>query len=261
MRLATLSALWALSAGATLGACAGAVVPESPRPEQREALLVLPGFGYSHGATAMFRALRAALTEDGIDLFVPNYVERGGLDESRAELRGFIRDNHLERYARVHVFAYIAGAWTLNPLLDSAAMPNVVTIVYDRSPMQERAPRVAYDKLHFLTWLRYGQPVFDMARRRYPALATGSPRVGIVVETRPTSLIKRYSKTALSYGPLRFECDQFDQRFDDCIYVSLSHDELYTRFGDVLPDVLAFIKAGRFTDAATRAAPTVSPLP
>ena len=55
----------------------------------------------------------------------------------------FIQDNNLARYERLHVFAFLAGAWTLNPLLDGRALPNLATVVYDRSPYQERAPRIA----------------------------------------------------------------------------------------------------------------------
>jgi hypothetical protein len=244
-----------------LTACAGSVVPRAPQPATRDALLVLPGFGYSNAAERQFRQAQAALAAENIDLFAPDYVEREGLDESREELREFIAEQNLGQYRRIHVFAFIAGAWTLNPLLDSAPLPNVATVIYDRSPMQERAPRVADDKLHFLTWLFYGRPVFDMARSPYPQLMSPGPRVGILVETKPTKFLRRFRKKALSYGPIRFECDALGQRRDDCIYVDLNHDELYLRFMDVLPEVLAFIRTGRFTDAAIRTPPDKVPLP
>jgi len=244
----------------TLQACAGSVIPRAPEPARREALVILPGFGYSRGARNVFRAVQTQLAADAIDVYAPAYVERGGLGESRDKLREFLSDHHLAAYSKVHVFAFIAGAWTLNPLLDSIAMPNLATVVYDRSPMQERAPRIADDKLHFLTWLRYGRPVFDMARMPYPPLGAAGPRVGVLIETKPTGLLRKYAKTALSYGPLSFACNDFGQRFDDCAYVAMSHDELYTRFEDVLPEVLAFIRDGRFTANANRVAPTANPL-
>ena len=243
-----------------LQACAGSVVPLAPVPAQREALLVLPGFGYSQGATRKFRALRATLAADGVDLYTPSYIERGGLLESRDALRAFLAAHDLAAYSRVHVFAFIAGAWTLNPLLDSMPLPNLATVIYDRSPMQERVPRVADERLHFLTWVRFGQPVFDVARTPYSPLSATGPRVGILVETRPTRLVRLYAKSALSYGPLLFACDSFGQRFDDCAYVAYSHDELYTHFGEVLPEILAFMRDGRFTARANRVAPSGNPL-
>ncbi len=244
-----------------LTACAGAVVPRAPQPETRDALLVLPGFGYSRTSERVFRAAQAQLAGENIDLFAPDFVEREGLDESREELREFLVDHQLDKYRRVHVFAFIAGAWTLNPLLDSTPVPNLATVIYDRSPMQERAPRIADDKLHFLTWMLYGRPVFDMARTPYPSLASPAPRIGILVETSPTRFLRRFAKKAKSYGPIRFECDALAQRHDDCIYVDLNHDDLYVRFVEVLPEILAFIRTGRFTDAAKRVPPAQLPLP
>jgi len=221
---------------------------------------VLPGFGFSRASARVFREAEAALAADGIDLYAPDYVKRGGLDDSRETLRTFLARHDLGAYRRMHVFAFLAGAWTLNPLLDSTPLPNVATVIYDRSPMQERAPRVADDKLHFLTWLVYGRPVFEMARSTYPPLTSPTPRVGILVETRPTSLIRRFRKTALSYGPFQFECHALGQRNDDCAYVEMDHDELYERFLEVLPEIMTFIRTGRFSAGANRTPPSQPPL-
>lgn len=254
-----LAVLAVLVACACLTACAGVVVRESPEPSTREALLVLPGFGYSRDAQKALRALAPAMAADGIDLFVPTYVSRSGIAASRVNLEHFIRDRQLNRYRRVHVFAFIAGAWTLNPLVAAGGLPNLATVIYDRSPLQERAPAIAIDKLHFLTWLRYGSPVFDLARTPYAALTAPNVRIALMVETRPTSFIQRYEKAARDYGPFRFECDAFGQRFDDCLFLPMTHDDLYTRFAELWPEVLAFIRAGRFTTGANRTPPTGDP--
>ena len=185
---------------------------------------------------------------------------RGGLDESRSKLQRFIRDQRLDRYDRLHVFAFIAGAWTLNPMVETQGLSNLTTVVYDRSPLQERAPRIAAEHLHFLTWVKYGSPVFDLARTPYPPLTAPNVKVGVMVETRPTSFIKRHEKTARGYGPFRFECDAFMQRYDDCVYLPINHDELYVRFAEVWPELLAFVRTGRFTGAANRTPPAGDPL-
>lgn len=250
-----------LALGACLTACAGSVVPDAPQPGQREALLVLPGFGYSRDAQRVFRASARSLAEEGFDLYVPSYIERGGLDESRETLREFLRDHRLDQYERLHVFAFIAGAWTLNPLLAQERPPNLVTVIYDRSPMQERAPRIAADRLRFLTWLRYGRPVFDMARTPYAPVTPPGARIGIMVETRPTGLIKRYANAARSYGPFDFGCDSFGQRHDDCAYLAMSHDDLYVRFQELHGEILSFVRTGRFTPEAIRVPPAEDPLP
>jgi hypothetical protein len=49
-----------------------------------------------------------------------------------------------------------------------------------------RAPRIALEKLRFLTWLKYGSPLFDVARTPYPALTAPGVKVALVVETLPT---------------------------------------------------------------------------
>jgi hypothetical protein len=60
-----------------------------------DALLVLPGFGYSHAGEKALRALAPATAAEGNDLYVADYVTRSGLVESRAKLERFIHDNRL----------------------------------------------------------------------------------------------------------------------------------------------------------------------
>jgi hypothetical protein len=182
-------------------------------------------------------------------------VSRSGLDDSRERLRRFFQERHLDRYQRVHVFAFIAGGWTLNPLAEAGVLPNLSTIVYDRSPYQERAPRVALEKLAFLTWVRYGPVVFDLARTPYAPVTVPGAKIGLVVETSPTSFIERHASTARGYGAYEFECPAFRQRYDDCLYVPMNHDELYSRFGEVWPEVRSFIRTGQFSASANRTPP------
>jgi hypothetical protein len=110
-------------------------------------------------------------------------------------------------------------------------------------------------KLRLLAWLRFGATVFDVARTEYVPLTAPNVRVALMVESTPTPFITRYEKAAREYGPFRFECDGFRQRFDDCVYLPLNHDELYVRFSELCPELLTFIRTGRFSSAANRAAP------
>lgn len=251
-----------LAASAYLAACAGPVVRPalSPALPNRDALLVLPGFGYSRAGGETLRSLAASMARDGVDLYVPVYVTRSGLAASRAKLERFIRDNRLDRYERLHVFAFLAGAWTLNPLIEGQPLPNLVSVIYDRSPFQERAPRIAATRLRFLAWLRYGSTVFDVARTPYRALEAPDLKVALMVETAPTSFIRRYADAARQDGPFAFGCGSFLQRYDDCLYLPLSHDEVYVRFAEVWPEVSTFIRTGRFSDAANRMPPLDDPL-
>src|SRR5579862_174846 len=231
----------------------GRAIVRVARPVDRaDALLVLPGFGYTRAGRRTFRRLSSTVSADGFDLFVPRYISRGGLDASRGNLERFIRQHQLERYERIHVFAFLAGAWTFNPLAEANALPNLKTIVYDRSPYQERAPRIALERLKFLTWVRYGSPVFDVARTPYVPLTSRAVRVALVIETTPTRFVRRFERTASSYGPYDFSRDAFKQRHDDCLYVPMNHDELYERFVELWAEIRTFIQTGRFANELHR---------
>ena len=230
-------------------------IQQAPSSSRTEALIVLPGFGYGRDGKRAFKAIEPAINAAGMDLHIPDYLSRSGLDESREKLQRFLADPTLAQYQRLHVFAFIAGSWTLNPLVESGGVPKLATVISDRSPYQERAPRIADEKLHLLAWVRFGSLIFDVARTPYPPLTAPNVKVGLLVETMPTVFIRDRAETARSYGPFRFECDALAQRHDDCAYVELNHDELYVRFANVWPDVLSFIRTGRFSNAANRNAP------
>src|SRR5262245_40654892 len=231
-----------------------------PRPTvmpraHAEAFLVLPGFGYGRTGQQTFERLESTLAEEGIDLYVARYLTRSGLESGRAKLDEVVRVNRLDRYERLHVFAFLAGAWTVNPLLERQAPPNLASVVYDRSPFQERAPAIAVDKLRVFAWLRYGSTIFDVARTAYPSMTSPQVKVGLMVEAVPTPFIAAHAKAAQAYGPFAFGCGDLHQRYDDCGYVPLNHDELYVRFGEIWPEVRAFIHDGQFTNAMNRAVP------
>jgi hypothetical protein len=252
LRLAALAAALSGAACATMG-----IEPAPAAAPAPEALVVLPGFGFGADGQRALAAIAAPAAAARLDLYVPAYVSRGGLAESRSNLRRFIREERLDRYQRVHVFAFIAGGWTFNPLADAGALPNLATVVYDRSPFQERAPRIAAARLPFLTWLRHGSTVADVANSPYTPLTAPGVKIGLMVETKPTAFVRRFARTARGFGPYRFECDSFAQRHDDCLYLAMDHGAVYGRFAEVWPDLLAFIRTGRFTSAADRTPPAV----
>jgi hypothetical protein len=255
MKVACRIAVFAFSA--SLVGCVGPIVKPSlsPSKPKSDALLVLPGFGYGRSGQRALHSLTPLIASEGVDLYVPTYLTRSGLAKSREKLERFIRDNRLDRYERIHVFAFIAGAWTLNPLVEQRRLPNLASVIYDRSPFQERAPRIAAAKLRLLTWMRYGSTVFDVARAPYVPIAPPGVTVALMVESTPTSFIRRYEKPARGYGPFHFDCHSFLQRFDDCLYLPMNHDELYVRFAEVWPELLTFIRTGRFSSAANRTPP------
>jgi hypothetical protein len=145
-------------------------------------------------------------------------------------------------------------------LIAEHELPNLASVVYDRSPYQERAPEIAASRLHFLTWVRYGSTVFDVARTPYAPLTAPSVKVALMVESTPTSFIRRYENAARQYGPFAFECEAFLQPYDDCLYLPLNHDQLYARFAEIWPELVTFIRTGRFSHGAVRTPPVDDPL-
>jgi hypothetical protein len=236
-------------------ACAGNLRPATSTRPNDEALLILPGFGYGRAGARALESLAPTINREGIDLYVADYLTRGGLASSRTKLERFIHDYRLDRYRRVHVFAFIAGAWTVNPLIEAGKLPNLGRIVYDRSPFQERAPAIAVDQLRLLAWLRYGSTIFDLSRTSYPPIAAPGVDVALVVESVPTTFITRHEKAVRALGQFAFECGAFNQQYDDCGYVELSHDELYKRFAELWPELLSFIRTGHFSAAMDRMPP------
>lgn len=229
-------------------------------PSNDTALLILPGFGYSRSGEQAMRSLAPAMKREGIDLHIADYLTRGGLAGSRAKLQRIIRDHRLDQYRRLYIFAFIAGAWTVNPLIEDGTLPNLAGIIYDRSPFQERAPAVAADRLRVFAWLRFGSTIFDLARTPYSPIGTNGVNVALLVESTPTEFVREHEKDVRAYGPFAFGCDAFNQRYHDCAYVRLNHDELYQRFPDLWPELLAFIRTGRFTNAIARTPPGGDPL-
>jgi hypothetical protein len=81
-----------------------------------------------------------------------------------------------------------------------------------------------------------------------------------MVETRPTSFVRRHASTARGYGALDFDCGALRQPYDDCVYLAMSHDDIYVRFTEVWPEIASFIRDGRFSIAANRTPPGGDPL-
>jgi hypothetical protein len=80
-----------------------------------------------------------------------------------------------------------------------------------------------------------------------------------MVETQPTGFVRRHIATARSYGAFDFACDAMHQPYDDCMYVAMTHDEMYVRFAELWPEIETFVREGRFSAAANRTAPAGAP--
>jgi hypothetical protein len=216
----------------------------------REAVLVLGGLGATHNRREKARRFYAGL---GYEVFVPNYITRAslmGCVENVAALTGQLRP-----FDRLHVFCNIFGGWVFNLMLRQTALPNLHSVIYDRSPAQEQAARRILDLIPFSRFFTrfVFQMILDFEAMPYPPLPDDiTARIGLMIENKPTRLmrvVKRLTPNfpALSYGP-----ESFNQAYNDLIYVWLDHDEIYSRYDVTGADIAHFFRNGLFTADARR---------
>ncbi|MBI3517728.1 MAG: hypothetical protein HY062_00025 [Bacteroidetes bacterium] len=211
---------------------------------QKEAILILPGFGSKiHGV----KDIKAYFSHQGYDLFIPHYIGRDSLQQCVINVNQFIEKHQLMHYKKLHVFSYIAGSWVLNSWLSQHPVNNIASIVYDRSPMQERAPYVLVKDNPLVIRLLAGTIMKKFSETPYPAINNDGKNIGIIIENKATKLIRKHQKTALSLGPVSFNKDSLHQACDDYLYECIDHDEMYYRFDTIGVEILYFFKNGVFS--------------
>ncbi len=232
--------------------------PEQPIAE-KEALVVLSGLGAAIQGQKDQKKYFSTLEQ--YDLFIPDYISRKDIEQSAENIDRFFKKHKLSEYKRVHIVAYIVGSWSINVWLEQNPVHNIVTIIYDRSPYQERAPYVLVEKYPRLSRLALGKMLKKFTKMPYPTYRPpAGVQVGIMVESKPTKLIKRNKKIALRPGPFRWDFEQFEQPHQDAIYIQVDHDEMYHRFDVIGPEIEYFIQYGKFSKTAKRVPDAVVPL-
>ena len=216
---------------------------------EREAILILPGLGDSKKGRASQKAFFAY---QGFDLFIPNYINRDSFNGCVENLKHFYKKHHLLEYKKVHVFSYILGSWVLNSFITENEITNISSIVYNRSPLQERAPRIIVERIPRIGKLKAGNLVKELSLISYSPIPKGNRKLGIIVESKATPLIKFFKKTAMSYGSIDWKNLDYKQDHDDLIYTRLDHNEMYYSFDEIGDDILYFFRKGSFLDSARR---------
>lgn len=221
---------------------------DKPRSEKK-ALIILPGLGDSKKGR---KAQKSYFENIGYDLFIPDYIDRDSYEGTILKFSSFYDNQHLNEYREVHVFSYILGTWVINNYISTHGRKNFTSIVYDRSPLQERAPRVIAEKIPGIGKMAAGPVVLDFNGRQYPPMVSAEINAGIIVESKATLLIRFFKKTTKSYGPIDWENLNYNQKHKDLIFSRLTHKEIYTRFDVIGPDIIHFFKNGSFTKDAKR---------
>ncbi len=217
--------------------------------QNKKAILVLPGLrnsGKGH------RASKEWYGNQGYDTFIPEYVSKEGFDGSVANLHAFIEKHRIDEYEEVYAFVYLMGGWTLNKYLTTHEFPNLKKIVYDRSPLQEQAPRIVMETMPRIIHAVFGVAVEQLRDTPYPTLDKGDRQVGIIVETKATPFVKKHRDELEPISDDAWLPEAFNQEHDDLMYVFLDHDEMYYSFDTIGADLLSFFETGAFTTNATK---------
>jgi hypothetical protein len=219
------------------------------KKEEKDALLILPGLDIrSRGR----RKMEKYFSDCGYDVYIPDFKVRKSMELAVENVEEFFFTHELGEYRELHVVSYILGSWVLNQFIERKGMQNITSIVYDRSPLQERAPRVVIEKIPWAGWIVVGPILRDLDAMPFPSVEKGETKIGIMVESKATSLIRFFKKKTLSYGPIPWDKPDLNLEYDDLIYVPFNHDEMYLNFDHTGPEILHFHKQGKFSSDARR---------
>lgn len=219
-------------------------VNDSLNKQEKEAILILPGLGDKN----KFRKVQLAyFQEKGYDIYIPDYASRRSVEACAENLADFYRDFDLKEYSKVHCFAYILGSWTLNDFIRSEGRQNISTIIYDRSPLQERAPAVITKRIHLIGLILKGRVVKDLSKIPYQELENDSIQKAVIIESKATPLIRMFKRTTLKMGPVQWSIESLDQSCNDYMYTFLHHAQMYHRFDVIGEEIFQFIRIKSFS--------------
>ncbi len=227
------------------------IYSQEKKLSEKEAILILPGFGSKINGN---KEQEKYFANKGYDVFIPNYIGRKSIDQCLGNLEIFIAKNKITEYKKVHVFSYIIGGWVLNEYIKKHPANNIASIVYDRSPLQERAPAALVKDIPLMIGLVSGKVMKEFSVTPYSPIKKDKIKVGILIESKATKLIRNHKKTALSFGELKWDVKSLQQDYDDYIYTWINHDEMYFRFDIVGEEIFTFLKNGTFSKNAVRKA-------
>jgi hypothetical protein len=226
------------------------IVEDTSSVHVNEAIVILPGFGDTKKGR---KNQKSFFQHKGYDLYIPKYKDSKSLDNCVKNLEVFYEEQELKKYDRVHFFSYIVGSWTLNKFILKNGIRNISSIVYDRSPIQERAPYIVDKHLGFLVWLKGVKHIMkEMAETPYVPIEKDGIDIGIIIESKATPLMRIYKKKTLKMGKILWDVPPLNQSHDDYHYTWLNHDQMYTRFDIVGAEIFNFIKRGTFSTNAKR---------
>jgi hypothetical protein len=221
-----------------------------------QALLILPGFGSKIYGT---RALKQFFKQAEMPVYIPRYISRKSIRLSMNSLERYYQKKGLGEYKQLHVLSYIVGSWTLNQWIADYGKRNIKTIIYDRSPLQERAPLILLKDMALVNALVFGKITRDFVNTPYPVLNDSTIIKGVFIETYATNVVRKHKETAMEQGPLSWDVTDLKQPVNDFTYLPLNHDQMYTKPQEFGNEVFYFIEHGHFSEAFKCNAPVQNP--
>ena len=216
----------------------------------KEAFVILNGFGSSKKTIEIQKDF---FKDRGYDLFIPDYITKKSIDTTVSNFLLFYEKNNLSSYKHVKVFCYIIGGYVLNQHIERYGKGNITTIIYDRSPTQERAPRAATESLPFISQLLYGKVLADFSALEITSLSDADNlNIGVIIESKATRLMRFLKKTADKYGDYNYNAEYIELNLDDVMYTHLDHNQMYRRFDIIGEEILHFMEEAVFTKNAKR---------
>lgn len=233
------------------------IIPDFKVSAQRkEALLVLPGFGSRvNGIGALKRYYKKA----DMPVYIAHYISRKSIEKSVVNFDKYYKKHHLADYQELHVMAYIIGSWTLNQWIIEHGKGNIKTILYDRSPLQERAPTILMRDMRLINFMLFGKITQELIDTPYPVVKDSSIVKGIFIETFATNVVRKHQKTAFSLGPINWSPEALLQPYTDVTYIPLNHDQMYTMPESFGAEVFYFIRNKHFSPSIKKNIPVENP--
>ena len=216
---------------------------------EKDAILILPGFGSKIQGT---QKIADYFFNKNYDVFIPDYISRKSIAGCVKNLDVFITKHSLKKYRKIYVFSYIVGSWTLNNWIINNPENNISAVVYDRSPLQERAPYALVKDIPILVKMISGKVMKEFSKTPYPSVSNQKMNVAIIIESKATNLLSQHKKSAMSLGPISWDAEKLNQNYHDKFYTWLNHDDMYTRFDITGSEILYFFSNSKFTDSAKR---------
>jgi len=216
----------------------------------KQALVILNGFGDSKKNRKIQQEF---FQGKGYDLFIPEYIDKKSINLTVSTFSSFYNKNNLDQYKEVRFLCYIIGGYVLNQHIEKNGKGKITTIIYDRSPTQERAPKVATEELPFISRILYGKVLSDFSKQKLIPLSNPYDlNIGVIIENKATKLMRFFKKASDKYGDYNYNAVEIEKNLDDFMHTYLDHDLMYKRFDIIGQEIIHFLEKSRFSETAKR---------